>query len=171
MKGRVILSHGLESGPDATKVAALASVARELGWEEVRPDYLDLDATKDPLRVADRLARLLEHAPAAGTPLVLAGSSMGAFISGLASLRHACRGVFLIAPPMKIGGFEQHFDAAHVPLEIVHGWDDELIPAADVIAFAQRRGATLHLVSDTHRLAAHVDVVAAWFRRFLAALA
>ena len=170
MKGRVILSHGLESGPDATKVAALAAVARELGWEEVRPNYLDLDATKDPLRIADRLARLLEHLPAAGTPLVLAGSSMGAFISGLASLRHACRGVFLIAPPMAIDGFDERFDAAHVPLEIVHGWDDELIPASGVIAFAQRRAATLHLVSDTHRLAAHVDVIAHWFRRFLAAL-
>lgn len=175
MKGRVILSHGLESGPDATKVTALAAVARELGWEEFRPDYLDIDATKDPLRVADRIARLAEHLPAPGTPLVLAGSSMGAFISGLASLKHACRGVFLIAPPMKIEGFAiegvgQHFDCAHVPLEIVHGWDDELIPAAEVIAFAQRRAAALHLVSDTHRLAAHVDAIASWFRRFLAAL-
>jgi pimeloyl-ACP methyl ester carboxylesterase len=170
MKGRVVLSHGLESGPDATKVAALAAVARELGWEEVRPDYLDIDATKDPLRVAERIARLVEHLPPQGIPLVLAGSSMGAFISGLASLRHACRGLFLIAPPMSIEGFAQRFDAAHVPLEIVHGWDDELIPADAVIDFARRRSAVLHVVNDTHRLSGHVDAIAAWFRRFLSAL-
>jgi hypothetical protein len=38
MKGTVILSHGLESGPNATKVSALARVADVLGWRSVRPD-------------------------------------------------------------------------------------------------------------------------------------
>ena len=32
MKGHCILSHGFESGPDATKVAALAEAAERLGW-------------------------------------------------------------------------------------------------------------------------------------------
>ena len=170
MKGRVILSHGLESGPDATKVAALAAVARELGWEEVRPDYLDLDATKDPLRVADRLARLLEHLPAAGTPLVLAGSSMGAFISGFASLRMRVRGLFLLAPPLTIEGYPHHLDVSSVPTEIVHGWHDELIHVEEVAIYAKAIGATLHLVEDGHRLTAHVDHITEWFRRFLVAL-
>ena len=37
--GHVILSHGLESGPEATKVSALAKVAEQLGWTHERPDY------------------------------------------------------------------------------------------------------------------------------------
>ena len=44
MKGTIILSHGLESGPQATKVAALAAVANQLGWAELRPDFRDIDA-------------------------------------------------------------------------------------------------------------------------------
>jgi fermentation-respiration switch protein FrsA (DUF1100 family) len=57
-----------------------------------------------------------------------------------------------------------------VPLAIVHGWDDELIPAADVVAFAQARRAALHLVDDSHRLTGHVDTVARWFGEWLARL-
>jgi predicted alpha/beta-hydrolase family hydrolase len=170
MKGQVILSHGLESGPEATKVSAMAEVARELGWREVRPDFRDLDATGDARRIDDRVARVLEQVRADGGPLVLAGSSMGSFASGLASLRAACVGLFLLAPPLAIEGYPRRFDCARVPTEIVHGWDDELIPAADVIAFAQARCAILHLVDDSHRLSAHVATVAQWFRRFLAAL-
>lgn len=169
MKGLVLLSHGMESGPQATKVAALADVARALGWRELRPDYVDLDRTHDVARLDDRLARLVQ-AVTPGERLVLAGSSMGAFISGLASLRMPCAGLFLIAPPLSIPGYGTRFDCAPVPTAIVHGWDDELIPAREVIDFAQARRATLHLVDDTHRLTAHVDVIAGWFRQFLSAL-
>ena len=83
MKGTVILSHGLESGPQATKVSALAVVAEALGWASVRPDYRDIDARRDPLAIDERIARALEQAPAQGR-VVFAGSSMGAFISGFA---------------------------------------------------------------------------------------
>ena len=102
MRGLVILSHGLESGPDATKVSALADAARELGWDEVRPDYRDLDATQDPMKIDARIERLLSHEPRDARPLVLAGSSMGAFISGFASLRVRVRGLFLLAPPLAL---------------------------------------------------------------------
>ena len=47
MKGTVILSHGLESGPQATKVSALAAVCADLGWDSVRPDYRAIDASRD----------------------------------------------------------------------------------------------------------------------------
>lgn len=164
-----MLSHGLESGPQATKVTALAAVARERGWRPVLPDYRDLDASRDARRIDDRVARLLEHAAVDG-PLVLAGSSMGAFVSGLASLERVPRALFLMAPPLSISGYARAFDAALVPTAIVHGWDDELIPAAGVIEFARARRATLHLVDDTHRLAAHVEFCAARFGDLLATL-
>lgn len=166
-RGLVILSHGLESGPQATKVAAMAEAARALGWDELRPDYRDLDATQDVRRLDARIARMLSHAPADDRPLVLAGSSMGAFISALGSLERRPRGLFLLAPPVRIPGYPRELDAAPVPLAVVHGWDDELIPAADVVAFARARRAALHLVDDSHRLTAHVDIIARWFGEWL----
>jgi pimeloyl-ACP methyl ester carboxylesterase len=167
--GLVVLSHGLESGPQAAKVAALAEVAEALGWRSVRPDFRDLDATRDVARIVHRVERLLEHA-AGEANVVYAGSSLGAFASGLASLERAPRALFLMAPPLRIDG-HRPFDAAPVPTTIVHGWDDELIPAAEVIAFAHARRARLHLVDDTHRLAAHVEFCAQRFGDLLRTLA
>ncbi len=67
-RGHCILSHGFESGPEATKVTALAEVAERLGWTHERPDYTDLDAMSEISRVGDvrtRLQRLVERAAAA----------------------------------------------------------------------------------------------------------
>lgn len=44
MPGHVILSHGSDSGPDATKVSALARIAEAQGWTTARPDYREDDA-------------------------------------------------------------------------------------------------------------------------------
>jgi hypothetical protein len=80
-RGHCILSHGFESGPDATKVKALAEVAEALGWTHQRPDYTDLDALRGVSPLGDvpaRLQRLLDIARDAATrgPVVLAGSSL-----------------------------------------------------------------------------------------------
>ncbi len=165
-KGHVLLSHGLESGPNATKVTALARVAQARGWRSTRPDYLDLDATAEVERIDDRVNRLVESI-VPGERLVLAGSSMGALISALASLDHPCAGLFLIAPPLRIPGYARELDLAPVATTIVHGWHDELIPADEVIAFARARSLPLYLVNDSHRLAGHVEVIAQWFGLFL----
>lgn len=170
MKGHVLLSHGLESGPQATKVTAMAEVAEARGWRTTRPDFRDLDATGDPLRIGERIGRLCAAARP-GEPLVLAGSSMGAFASGLASLQLPCRGLFLLAPPLAIPGYPQPLQIAPVPAAIVHGWDDELIPADEVIAFARVRRIPLTLVDDSHRLTGHVELIARWFGLFLDQLA
>ena len=49
MSGHVIISHGLSSGPDATKATALAQACDLLGWSCERPDYRDLDELIPPL--------------------------------------------------------------------------------------------------------------------------
>ena len=169
MKGTVILSHGLESGPNATKVSALAEVADALGWASVRPDFLDIDARKDPRALDARIERALVHTPASGR-VVFGGSSMGAFVSGFASLERACDGLFLLALPLEIPGYWRRFAAADVPTALVHGWNDELCPVDAAINFARAHGAALHLVRDDHRLSAHVGFCADLFRRFLSDL-
>ena len=174
MRGHCILSHGFESGPDATKVTALAEAAQRVGWSCERPDYTDLDARREMGDLGDvpaRLQRLVELASSAAKrgPLVLAGSSLGAYISGLASLWVPVAGLFLMAPPIRMGQADP-LEAASVPTSIIHGWDDELIPAAHVVDWAQPRRARLLLVDDSHRLSEHVEVSADAFASLLAGL-
>jgi predicted alpha/beta-hydrolase family hydrolase len=173
-KGHCILSHGFESGPDATKVAALAEVAERLSWTHERPDYTDLDARREFGELGDvpaRLERLLALARDAAErgPLVLAGSSLGSYISARVSLQVPVAALFLLAPPLAMGPLPA-LDAAVVPISILHGWDDELIPAGDVVAWAQARRARLLLVDDTHRLSANVATSAAAFADLLQSL-
>lgn len=174
MKGHCILSHGFESGPDATKVTALAEAADALGWSHERPDYTDLDARREVSDLGDvpaRLERLLWLAQDAAKrgPLVLAGSSLGAYISGLVSLQVPVVGLFLLAPPIRMGRAHP-FEAAAVPTSIIHGWRDELIPADEVVMWAQARRDRLLLVDDSHRLADHVESSKLAFAELLAGL-
>lgn len=174
-RGHCILSHGFESGPDATKVTALDAAARALGWSTERPDYTDLDARLEVSRVGDvpaRLARLVELARrrvAEGGPVVLAGSSLGAYISALASLQVPTRGLFLMVPPTTMGPMPA-LDAAAVPTSVVHAWHDEIIPAAEVIEWARVRSLRLLLLDDGHRLARHVEATAEAFAALLRTL-
>lgn len=174
MRGHCILSHGFESGPDATKVTALADVAERLGWSHERPDYTDLDARRDVSSLGDVAARLerlggLAQAAASRGPVVLAGSSLGAYIAGRVSLDVPVRGLFLMAPPITMGPLPA-LDAAAVPVSIIHGWDDELIPAQAVVDWAFPRRARLLMVDDSHRLSDHVAASAEAFGQLLASL-
>lgn len=172
MSGHVIISHGLESGPDATKATALARVAGQLGWTHERPDFRDLDVLGPVGDVNGRILRLGARAHlATRKPLVLAGSSMGAYISAHVSREVPVAGLFLMAPPISLEVEPRYLKAAMVPTRIIHGWEDELIPALDVVRWAQRRHDTLVMVPDSHRLAAHVEFCAEEFGRFLQMLA
>lgn len=170
-RGHCILSHGFESGPHATKVAALADAAERLGWTAERPDYTDLDARREISPLGDvaarieRLQRLAMDAASRG-PLVLAGSSLGAWIAGHVSLQVPVAGLFLMAPPVRLDAAHP-LQAAEVPLSVVHGWDDELIPAADVVGWTCARRGRLLLVDDTHRLTSNVDAAAEAFAALL----
>lgn len=171
MHGHCILCHGFESGPDATKVTALADVAQRLGWTHERPDFTDLDAKREISSLGDVPARVqrliaLANAVDAQRPLVLAGSSLGAWIAGQVSLHRPVAGLFLMAPPIRLHA-AYPLDAASVSISIIHGWDDELIPAAQVVEWAQVRRARLLLVDDGHRLSAHVAASADAFAALL----
>jgi len=174
MSGHCILSHGFESGPDATKVTALAEAADRLGWTHERPDYTDLDARREVSELGDvpaRLQRLLDLAQAAAMrgPLVLAGSSLGAWISAQASLQVPVRGLFLMAPPIWPDA-PHAMQAANVAVSILHGWHDELIPSQQVVDWARTRNARLLLVDDSHRLSDHAQASAEAFAELLASL-
>ena len=170
MSGHVIICHGLQSSPQASKAIALADAAQALGWSCERPDFRDLDQLGQLGDVLARIERLRQQAATQPAPLVLAGSSMGAFICARVSLQVPVRGLFLMAPPTQLQGYDIRLDAAPVPTRIVHGWHDELIPADEVVRWAQTRSVHLVLVNDSHRLADHVGLCADEFARFLQGL-
>lgn len=179
LRGHCILSHGFESGPDATKVTALAEVAERFDWTHERPDYSDFDARREVSELGDVQARLerlrrLARAAAERGPLLMAGSSLGAWISARISLELSndgvpVKGLFLMAPPLMMGMLPA-LDAPPVPISIIHGWDDELIPAMAVAEWAQARRARLLMVDDSHRLSAHVQTSADAFAALLSSL-
>ncbi|MFT3805312.1 hypothetical protein [Arenimonas sp.] len=174
MKGHVIISHGLESSPDATKATALSQAAEALGWTHERPDYRSWDNDFSRSRLGDvqgRILRLHEIASRVQGPLVLAGSSMGAFISARVSLQVPVVGLFLMAPPTQLEGYDFKLEAAHVPTHVVHGWDDELIPATEVARWAAARRDHTIFVNDSHRLVDHVAFCGEEFARLLQKLA
>ena len=173
MKAHVIISHGLESSPDATKATALSRVVEAMGCTSERPDYRQWDSNQSISRLGDvqgRIACLHDLAKKVQRPLILAGSSMGAFISARVSLAVPVAGLFLMAPPTQLEGFDIALESADVPTCIVHGWDDELIPAVEVVKWAQTPRHQLVLVNDSHRLAKHVEFCAEVFARFVRSL-
>src|SRR3546814_11070961 len=55
-----------------------------------------------------------------------------------------------MAPPVRMAPAPA-LEAAAVSTSIIHGWDDELIPAPQVVDWAQARRARLLLADDSHR--------------------
>ncbi len=159
--GHVILSHGMESGPNATKVTRLAQVAQALGFSCER---VDDQGIVDPLQ---RLDRLLPKIDAAPRPLILVGSSLGAYVSGLASLQRDIDGLFLLAPPVRLPGIAPDLELRATHIAIVHGWHDELIGPDEVYALARSSAADLKLYDADHRLTDVIDAIDADFERFL----
>ena len=57
-----------------------------------------------------------------------------------------------------------------VPLAIVHGWHDEIVPWEDSLKFAQERRAALHLLDADHGLHGPLPEICALLAQFLALL-
>jgi len=162
----VFFSHGKESGPWGTKIKALAEIAESRGLRVVSPDYSDL---RDP---DHRVERLVALCSSFDRPLVLVGSSMGAYISLVASVRINPLGLFLMAPAVYIPGYREQEPTPHADRTvIVHGWNDEIIPASHVVSFAKICRARLHLVDSDHRLEDQIPFLKTMFGLLLEEIA
>lgn len=168
MSGTVVLSHGFNSGPGATKIAALAEVARGQGWQAVCPDFRADDARGLADAVAPRRARLLAGLASATRPLVLVGSSMGAFVSALVAPEVDCSGLFVLALPVAIPECAHRLMAPRgVRAMLVHGYRDEVCPFSAAVTFARDAGAPALLLDDDHTLMAQLAVIEEQFAAFL----
>ncbi len=172
MRGHIILSHGLNSAPDATKISVLAAQAEAQGWQTQRPDYRDDDARGHDGCVAPRISRLRATIEALPVPPLLVGSSMGAFVSGLASLDVPVLGLLLLATPTVIPGYARAFDLRYgVPTTLIHGWRDDICLPSGLQAFAAQRKLPLLMLDDDHRLGGSMHEISAQFQHLLDRLA
>jgi predicted esterase len=158
----LIFAHGKESGPWGFKIKRLAAIADARACTLESIDYRD---TQDPDERVERLLTRLEDAP---QDLVLVGSSMGGYVSLVASASVAVAGVFLMAPALYIPTWQhQQYPSRAAHIEIVHGWDDDVIPVQHSIDFARGADCALHLVPGDHPLNTSIACVEAIFRNFL----
>lgn len=166
MLTNVYLSHGLESGPGALKVQALKGVveSRE-DCEAVVMDYRDQPDAEARL---EHLLATLHRRGDDPANCVMAGSSLGGFLSAAVSQRHPVRGCFLIAPALGMAEYPATtvtINARHT--HIIHGWQDNVVPCGPVIEHARRQRLSLRMVDDDHRLHASLDTILLDFERFL----
>lgn len=147
----VLFSHGQESGPWGTKIRSMADVAKSMGCAV---DSIDYRGIEDP---GERVDKLLAEAGRINDRLVLVGSSMGGHVATAAADRLSAAGLFVLAPAYYMVGFEQLTPVAPtMPICIVHGWRDDIVPVANSIRFASNCRATLHVLDGDHRLTANI---------------
>jgi len=158
----VIFSHGQESGPWGTKIRSMAECARNLGCQV---DSIDYQGIADPSERVEKLVRECAHIDDA---LLLVGSSMGGHVATAAAAELGAIGLFVLAPAYYVDGYEELTPPAPaIPICIVHGWHDEIVPAENSIRFAGSCGATLHLVDGDHRLTANIEEINGYLTYFI----
>jgi alpha/beta superfamily hydrolase len=162
---KVIFSHGKESGPWGTKIKSFAEIARKYNCEV---DSLDYRAYSNP---DDRVYQLLNYLNDEEEEFVLVGSSMGGYVSLVASEKVQPKAIFLMAPALYLEGYQkQNYHSNCKNIEIVHGKSDEIIPFANSVKFAKESKCTLHLIEGDHRLTSSLSQVEDIFDAFLSGI-
>ena len=159
---KVFFSHGLESGPEGTKIKRLSIASKSVGWSTCSIDYRGTD---NPDK---RVSKLVDILNSETLPFVLVGSSMGGYVSLVASEMVKPAGLFLLAPALYMPGYKQQtFNPECSTIEIVHGWHDNVIPVENSFKFAQDLKSTLHILDDDHRLNGDLDTLSNIFEGFI----
>lgn len=158
----VVFSHGQESGPWGTKIRAMAELARGLGCAA---DSIDYQGIADPTA---RVEKLVAECGDFNDALILVGSSMGGHVATAAAARLGAAGLFVVAPAYYMPGYEDLTPAApDLPIGIVHGWRDDVVPVENSIRFAASCNAELHVLDGDHRLTENIDEINYYLHRFI----
>lgn len=157
-----VFSHGKDSEPWGKKIIAMAETARSEGYTVESIDYRGLDT------VEGRIAKLVDGCKNLQGELVLVGSSLGGYVATAASSFLHARGLFLLAPAFYMDGLPPlRPRVVDCPVEIVHGWHDDVVPLEHSSRFAREYGAALHVLDDDHRLHGSIRRIKHLFEFFL----
>ena len=157
----IVFSHGKESGPHGRKITLLSNVAKSLGFETQSIDYQDLVSPEQ------RVERLVTFIKRQQRPVILVGSSMGGYVSTVASQQVPVEGLFLLAPALYMPGYNVQEYTYSGNISVVHGWNDDVIPVSNSVEYAQAHKASLLLVNDGHQLANSLHTISPYFRNWL----
>lgn len=158
----IIFSHGKESGPRGKKISLLADIGKKFGASIIIPDYSDL------LLPELRVDRLLSLNLPAHHKLILVGSSMGGYVSIVASKKLYASGLFLMAPAIGLAGYSELMpDIGRHATTIIHGWNDKIVPVENVFNFSELHKADLHILDADHDLHSCLDQIEYYFTVFL----
>jgi alpha/beta superfamily hydrolase len=171
----VVFSHGKESGPLGSKIQALMRVAEQQGAQTMSVNYrehpdgtaIDHDAPGEADR---RVAQLLATSLPGHDRLVLVGSSMGGYVSTVASSQLKPDGLFLLAPAfyLHLPGYACQDPVPHATSTlVVHGWGDDVVPPDHSVRFARQHRCALHLLVGDHRLDGALPAIEPLFGLFL----
>ena len=164
-KPLILFAHGKESGPRGAKIRHLADIAEKLGAMVLSPDYSDLESPDA------RVSRLVSLPLPAHNRLLLVGSSMGGYVSLLASHHLKPAGLFLMAPALYQAGYSEQKPVPGTDrVCIVHGWNDLTIPVEHSLRFAQEFHSELHVIDSDHRLDGALEQTGELFRFFAQSL-
>ena len=164
----VFLSHGLESGPGGTKVQALKQAAEE--FPGVHALALDHRSSRDPKVRLQQMRSAMDEAGADPGRSILAGSSMGGWVCAQTSSETPVLGCFLLAPALALEKYPESsplIRASH--RQIIHGWEDDVVPVMPVLELARQQGIPTLAVPDGHRLEHSLERIVREFRQFLEA--
>lgn len=161
----VIFSHGQESGPWGTKIRKMAELVRELGC---KADSIDYRGIADP---TERVQKLVAECAGIDDTLLLVGSSMGGHVATAAAAELNAGGLFVLAPAYYIEGYENLTPPPpQIPVCIVHGWRDDVVPVENSIRFAAACKAELHVLNGDHRLTANIEEINYYLKRFITSI-
>jgi predicted esterase YcpF (UPF0227 family) len=162
----VFLSHGLESGPDSTKIQAMKSISEK--YPGVVAEALDHRSSKDPTTRLKQMQAAMERAGADPQRTVLAGSSMGGWVCAQTSAMTPVLGCFLLAPALALIRYPQSRPQISATFsQIIHGWEDDAVPVMPVLELAQQQRISVLILNDGHRLENSVARITQEFERFL----
>ncbi|MCB1156203.1 MAG: alpha/beta hydrolase [Leptospiraceae bacterium] len=158
---KIYFAHGKESGPQGRKILRLSEVAKKMGFETESPSYEGMNEPEE------RIKKLLNLYEPRDT-IILVGSSMGAYVSTVASRHIKPDGLFLLAPAFYIDSYPEKIPEPEArQIEIVHGWKDDLISPKNIFHYAEQFGIKLHMLDSNHRLSDCVEDIAEIFKNFL----
>ncbi|MDH3552509.1 MAG: alpha/beta hydrolase, partial [Gammaproteobacteria bacterium] len=116
----------------------------------------------------ERVQKLLQECACIDDTLILVGSSMGGHVATAAAAQLRAAGLFVLAPAYYMPGYEALTPLPpDLPICIVHGWHDDIVPVENSIRFAGSCGATLHIVDGDHRLTSNIDEINYYLKRFI----
>ena len=169
----VVFSHDKESAPLESMIQSLMAVAKRHGAHVMSLDDREhrVDVVPDQNQAGEaerRVAQLVSTTLPEHDRLILVGSNMGGYVSTVASQQLKPEGLFLLAPAFYLSDqFQKELEPHAQQICVVHGWQDDVVPPANSMRFAEKHHCDLHLLEGDHWLTSALPRIEPIFERFL----